>query len=254
MRKDWDDRARRNAMHYIANNEVEWDIESFYRAGMAEAIALVKPTLITYGLAPQGKRVLEIGCGIGRLFPGFSELGFKEIWGVDISPLMIEQGRQSCPVRDANFVLGTGRDLGGLEDGFFDYVFEYIVFQHIPDKKILSSYMDEVYRVLRVEGVYQLQFCRTPIFTLGRILAVTPDAFHPLVGDLAQNFISHLRQGEERGNQIPGSPMTWAGARVTRRWIESEVARLGFIRPHIRQYAAESGTLAFWATGQKPSS
>src|SRR5687767_398277 len=93
MREDWDQRASVNAMHYIATTYDPnfSNLELFFRDGKGEAIALVRPILERLGFIPTGKRILEIGCGIGRLFPGFAECGFDEMWGVDVSAEMIDR-------------------------------------------------------------------------------------------------------------------------------------------------------------------
>jgi len=42
-------------------------------------------------------RVMDAGCGIGRLFPVYKELGFKEVVGMDYSTWMVEQCRKKYP-------------------------------------------------------------------------------------------------------------------------------------------------------------
>lgn len=38
MRRDWDERTRKNAFHYIASWRREWDRESFFKTGEAHSV------------------------------------------------------------------------------------------------------------------------------------------------------------------------------------------------------------------------
>ncbi len=100
-------------------------------------------------------RVLEIGCGMGRLFEGLS-LRFAEVWGIDISESMIEQGRAQCPV-EARWILGDGVTLKGVESESIDHALSYEVFGHVPRPSIIRTYFTEIRRVLRPGGTFQAQ-------------------------------------------------------------------------------------------------
>ena len=119
MRERWDRKARDNPTHWVAPSQggVDQDVDTCFQAGKEEAVALLGPVLDKLRFDPSGKRILDIGCGIGRLFPGFAKLGFGEIWGVDISPEMIRFGEQWCPVPNAKFIVVDGGTLAGLESG-----------------------------------------------------------------------------------------------------------------------------------------
>jgi hypothetical protein len=47
----------------------------------------------------------------------------------------------------------SGADLGIFEDAWFDFVYSYIVFQHIPSREIVLNYLREARRVLKPGGV-----------------------------------------------------------------------------------------------------
>ena len=69
MREDWDQRARENARHYVNTASKAWTDEEFFESGektVAEEI-LTDMTNICQGKAPAEMRVLEIGCGAGRV-------------------------------------------------------------------------------------------------------------------------------------------------------------------------------------------
>ena len=143
---------------------------------------MVKPALKRLGFSPSGKCILDIGCGVGRLFPGFAEL-FGEIWGIDVSPEMIAQGRKLCPVSQGRLLLGSGGDLKGIEGSSVDYCFSYIVFQHFPNAGILWRYLDEVHMVLKPGGAVQLHFRSSePLSLKKRVERILPASLRPVAG------------------------------------------------------------------------
>src|ERR1700675_3765028 len=90
MRQDWDERARENARHYVATGKLEWTDEEFFASGekaIAEQI-LNDMGNVCQGKDPKAMRVLEIGCGAGRLTRALAKV-FGEVHGVDVSGEMI---------------------------------------------------------------------------------------------------------------------------------------------------------------------
>src|SRR5207253_11145252 len=76
MRRDCDARARENAKHYVATSRKNWDDDEFFRSGAEEVRELVEKRSadICKGRSPAEMRILEIGCGAGRLPLGVSRL------------------------------------------------------------------------------------------------------------------------------------------------------------------------------------
>lgn len=92
-------------------------------------------------------RVLEIGCGIGRLL--------KPHWfGIDISQKMLNIAKNLKPI--CNYQVNDGRTIPH-EDEYFDHVYCVLVFQHIPFEGV-ESYIKEAARVLKDEGTFRFQF------------------------------------------------------------------------------------------------
>jgi ubiquinone/menaquinone biosynthesis C-methylase UbiE len=112
---------------------------------------------------PSRMRILEIGCGSGRMTRALAEL-FGQVHAVDISGEMLEQARTAlagCSNVHLDQNSGSGLELFG--DSEFDFVFSAIVFQHIPRKSIVENYVREAYRVLRPGSVFKCQFEGHPI-------------------------------------------------------------------------------------------
>ena len=160
MQEDWDQRARINARYFVNTARADWTDEQFFRSGeqtVAEEI-LTDMINICQGKDPGDMRVLEIGCGAGRVTRALAKL-FGEVHGVDVSGEMVALAREAlrdCP--NAFVYQNNGMDLSVLPPGLiFDFAFSSIVFQHIPSREIIENYVREVNRVLRPGALFKFQ-------------------------------------------------------------------------------------------------
>ena len=101
MREDWDARARENAFHYIEDSKDEWRPEEFFASGEESVRQLILNDMdsICREMPSTEMRVLEIGCGAGRMTRARAKV-FGEVHGVDVSGGMIERAREllaDCP-------------------------------------------------------------------------------------------------------------------------------------------------------------
>jgi SAM-dependent methyltransferase len=78
------------------------------------------------------RKVLEFGCGVGRLLIPFAAVA-EEVIGLDVSPSMLQEARRNCDERQLRNVrlLQSDDDLSAVTDTF-DLIHSCIVFQHIP--------------------------------------------------------------------------------------------------------------------------
>jgi len=159
MEQDWDERARQNARYYVETSREDWSDEEFFRSGrqtVAEQI-LNDMTNICQGRNPKQMRVLEIGCGVGRVTRPLAEV-FGEVHGVDVSGEMIRRARQAlADVPNAFVYQNNGMDLAVLGEQVFDFAFSTIVFQHIPSREVIENYVREVHRMLRPGALFKFQ-------------------------------------------------------------------------------------------------
>jgi len=159
MKEDWDRRARENARYYVDTARENWSDEEFFQSGEATAAEEIDTDVINIcqGKDPASMRVLEIGCGAGRVTRALAKR-FGEVHGVDVSGEMIKLAKQALRERPNAFVYqNNGKDLSVVPAGDFDFAFSCIVFQHIPSREIILSYVREVHRLLRPGALFKFQ-------------------------------------------------------------------------------------------------
>jgi hypothetical protein len=66
MRRDWESEAGSDPMYYIDARQRDWTLAEFYAGGPELVARFVTLALAALGVDPAGRRVLEIGCGMGR--------------------------------------------------------------------------------------------------------------------------------------------------------------------------------------------
>jgi SAM-dependent methyltransferase len=159
MKSDWDRRARENARYYVNTERAEWSDDEFFESGrrtVREEI-LTDMTNICQGKDPKLMRVLEVGCGAGRVTRALAEV-FAEVHGVDISGEMVRQAQTAlADLPHAHVHQNNGKDLSVLPPVQFDFALSSIVFQHIPSSEVIENYVMEVGRVLRPGALFKFQ-------------------------------------------------------------------------------------------------
>lgn len=161
MRADWDQRAHSNARHYIATGCETWTDDDFFASGRecVEQQILTDMENICGPRNPKDLRILEIGCGAGRLTQALAHV-FGEVHGVDISGQMISQGRENLKklgIANAHLYHNNGQDLSVIPSWPFHFAFSWITFQHIPSKDVIESYIREVHRLLVPGSLFKFQ-------------------------------------------------------------------------------------------------
>jgi ubiquinone/menaquinone biosynthesis C-methylase UbiE len=159
MRHEWDLRARENARYYVATSRKDWSDAEFFASGekaIAEDI-LTDPINIYQGKNPAQMRVLEIGCGAGRLTRALGKI-FGEVHAVDVSGEMVAQARAAlADMPHVHLYQNNGCDLAVIPALEFDFAYSAIVFQHIASRDIIESYVREVARLLRPGALFKFQ-------------------------------------------------------------------------------------------------
>ena len=119
-----------------------------YRDLSPSSLNLWLEKIIRLGEVSSGAKVLDIGCGTGRLTIPLQEKAQAEVWGLDLSAEMLEQAKQKKGAETIHWILGDAQALP-FPDRFFDLTFMCLVLHHIEDK---ARAIEEMYRVLKPGG------------------------------------------------------------------------------------------------------
>jgi 2-polyprenyl-3-methyl-5-hydroxy-6-metoxy-1,4-benzoquinol methylase len=133
MREAWNDRARRDAFHYVETKHWNGDVDAFFALGEERCRLLVDPLLESRGVAASDVTALDLGCGVGRITRALARR-FGTVVGIDVSDEMVRRARDLHPpgaYPNLRFAESDGVSIA-LDDGSVDFVFSYEVLQHMP--------------------------------------------------------------------------------------------------------------------------
>jgi ubiquinone/menaquinone biosynthesis C-methylase UbiE len=158
MRRDWEERARRDAFHYIASWKDNWNEESFFASGESDYQRLVEPILAQLGVTPAGSAMAELGCGAGRMTRAFARR-FQSVTAIDISEEMQARAKDFLrELANVRWVLSDGVELTNVGTSSVEFVFSYLVLQHYPSSELIAGSIEEMMRILRPGGAFLFQF------------------------------------------------------------------------------------------------
>lgn len=101
-----------------------------------------------------GDKVLDVGCGTGRMAIHVSEIvgPSGSVLGIDPSPYRVKVAEEKLKIsalKNVRFEIGRGEDIGSLSAGAFDHVYFCSVFHWIDDK---PATLAGAYRILKPGG------------------------------------------------------------------------------------------------------
>jgi SAM-dependent methyltransferase len=215
----WNAAARDDAAWYIATRFTS-ESEEFFASGtfevdhfLAEGGVAIRPT----------DRVLEIGCGAGRMTRRLAALAGSVI-AADVSGEMLARaGRNVASEGSVTFVELSGGGELPIPDASVDAVFSYITMQHVPEAAAQELYFAEAIRVTRPGGWVYMQFRRAGI--VPRLLDWT-------------GHLAHRARGRRTLDRA------WRGARVSRH------ALLDHASTSVSVDVRTSGRRHIWALAQ----
>ncbi|MEK7517621.1 MAG: class I SAM-dependent methyltransferase [Patescibacteria group bacterium] len=103
---------------------------------------------------PKGGKVLDFGCGYGRLTKLLVEYGY-DVTAVDISRPLVDQAKKLCP--DAKYRVFSLQEYDPEPDGPFDGILILAVIENIISLKERRDLADKVSRSLKTGGVLILE-------------------------------------------------------------------------------------------------
>jgi ubiquinone/menaquinone biosynthesis C-methylase UbiE len=99
-----------------------------------------------------GRRVADIGCGVGTWLLEFIQWGVDpaDVGGIDLMPERLERARRRIPRADLH--LGNASELPWPDESF-DLVSQFLVFTNIFDPELKHAVANEMLRILKPGGV-----------------------------------------------------------------------------------------------------
>ena len=92
------------------------------------------------------KKILDYGCGYGRVLKELYDRGYTDLLGIDFSNEMIHKAKKLYPYIDFNLINGDTLD---FENESFDSIVLVAVLNCIHEEEKQKKLMSELYRVLR---------------------------------------------------------------------------------------------------------
>ena len=194
----WDERAEEDAFFFVDSRQGyrHPDLESFWAEGKRDLDLLL--SALGAEIRPSD-RVVEIGCGVGRLTRVLSERA-SSVRALDVSARMLELAKQhNAQLDNVEWLQGSGATLDGINSQSADACVSHVVFQHIPDPEVTLAYVREIGRILVPGGWAAFQISNDP-----RLHERKPALYR-----LRQTLRAALRRGP-RGQQDP----RWRGSMI----------------------------------------
>jgi ubiquinone/menaquinone biosynthesis C-methylase UbiE len=129
-------------------------------------------------------RLLDVGAGEGLLLKIFASDSKQWFYGIDLDSEWLQQAAERCPNKERSlFILSDARYLP-FKNGVFDAVTILNVFMNIPEREIVTSFIQESLRVCKEQGtiIFDFRNIMNPwIFTLYKTVQLhDPDMTLPL--------------------------------------------------------------------------
>lgn len=103
------------------------------------------PILLSIIPEVKGKRVLDIGCGMGQHAKQYSDMGAKSVLGIDISEKMLKYAKEHFCAKNITYRQMPLDDISSL-DKQFDLVTSSLVFDYAEN---LDKLMRDVYQLMK---------------------------------------------------------------------------------------------------------
>lgn len=135
-------------MNQYHNQHQYWD-----RVAAEKEFSTPLQTDLFLKYVPKDSRILDHGCGYGRTLHELQELGYKNLYGSDSSPKMIERARRE--LKNATLALGDGESIPFADDTF-DAVSLIAVLTSVIEDEAQQKMILELKRVLKPDGIFYI--------------------------------------------------------------------------------------------------
>jgi SAM-dependent methyltransferase len=156
-KQKWETLANENDRYYVRSVEHQQSDEEYETSGFENVRNFIeKDPIIHKHLFPfSDKKVLEIGCGSGRITKSLCRL-FEHVHAVDISPTMLRKARDFVASPNVTFIESDGSNVP-VSPNSVDFAFSYIVYQHFPSREAIRKSFEGVSSALRPGGIFKVQ-------------------------------------------------------------------------------------------------
>lgn len=208
MKNDWNERVLEDAEKFIYGRGTIFSFQQYDEHARLEPPRMADLLKTTFpNVSTSNMKILEIGCGVGRLTKGLLSF-FGHYIGIDVSEEMINLAKNRLgDLSNVEFYVNNGFDLNMIDDSTIDLVLEAYVFQHVPQKNIVNNYCKEAFRVLKNGGFFMALFWKNKL----------------------DKEYDGVDSGQYRGNNVTNTNDTIIGVQFNENEIKEMLTKLGFI-------------------------
>jgi SAM-dependent methyltransferase len=180
---------------------------------------LLSKRLMKGGIPPGTLRLLDFGCGNGRILKAVARSNMDDICGVDVIPNLIEEAKKGvfCQ-RPIRFKVIEENPPYPLDNEYFDTVICCWVLQHINDDEVVRSVLKELFRVLRRGGTL-VTFDRT---SQTRIVQELNGRAYTTI----RTIVEEKTLAEEAGFELESVRVVWIAGRFWQRVVQKYAWRV----------------------------
>lgn len=182
VHSEWEKFAKQDPYTYILTSLQNSNLRDFWQSGYRTVRDDLLPLVREWNI-PR-RTAFELGCGLGRLaFPLAAH--FETVVAVDIAAEMVRRARRLATdhgVTNTRFSVISGpEDLqsGNEYAGKVDFLYSWLVFQHIPDLATIAGYLGAIGLLLNQGGIACLQFDTRPASPGYHLKTALPDFLLP---------------------------------------------------------------------------
>ena len=117
------------------------ELDEFYKKTWGTTRTELNEEFLSF-LDKDKTKILEVGSNVGNQLLSLQSMGFKNLYGIEISKYAVEKSKERT--KDINIICGSAFDLP-FKDEYFDLIFTSGVLMHISPKDINFA-LDEIHR------------------------------------------------------------------------------------------------------------